>query len=360
MSTVATDSPSALGSPPMRGRGAGRGRSGRARGRGRGSFQFPTTSRSETAAGDAEGVKPTSDNGHHSSSEAKRRPFRKASNARRASTTGPPPDGTTASVSSKPALEKELPPHIAGAAVDAESLVSRVRELAINGHAHTSSVESRFSTHLNWADEEDDPDSLPDLDDWAIPSKVADAPEKPRVTEEASPSQAAVSQPETEATADQEDSKEKDQSTTEDGKPNVELTSNPALLQSPAEPTTVHEAPATPKSKARQGLEASIWASAPSPSSPPPNRTGAPRGRHARSASHRPPSNTNQTFHPTHFSRNSVANPSDSPRASSQQEDSKSSPRKPHSRPIISGAALANISRTLGRDTSRQPQSTPT
>jgi hypothetical protein len=359
MSTVATESTSALGSPSVRARGTGRGRPGRTRGRGRGSsqFQFHASSKPETTTGSSEGVKAPSANGHLSSSEGKRRPFRKASNARRASTTAAQPDGVTANAqsASKPALEKEPPPHIAGAAVDAESLVSRVRELAINGHAHTSSVESRFSTHLNWADEEDDPDSLPDLDDWAIPSKSVDVSVTQKIVEDIPAKQAAVAEPALEPAKQAETTTQEDTCVPTES----EAAAVPEAVPSQVA-TEAAQAPSTPKSQPRQGLEASIWASSPSLASPPPpNRTATPRGRHTRSASHRPPSNTNPAFQPTHFSRNSVADATLSPQPP-QQGDTKPSPRKPHSRPIISGAALANISRTLGKDSPRQPQSTPT
>jgi len=262
----------------------------------------------------------------------------------------------TADAAPKPALEKELPPHIAGAAVDVGSLVSRVQELANNGHAHTSSVESRFSTHLNWADEEDDPDSLPDLDDWAIPSKAVDTSVTPKMAEEIPAKEEAVAEPAPEPAEQEETATQEDTCTP--AKSEVAAIPETAPPKAATEAPSAHT-PSIPKSQPRQGLEASIWASSPLPTTPPPpDRTAMPRGRHMRSASYRPSSNTNSGFQPTHFSRNSVANATISPHPS--QQDTKPSSRKPHSRPIISGAALATISRTLGKDSPRQPQSTPT
>jgi hypothetical protein len=361
MSTVATESPSALGSASVRGRGTGRGRTTRARGRARGSFsfQFPASSRPDTTTGSDEAVKAPSANGHLSSSEGKRKPFTRAPNAPKAPTTAAPPEAVTptaAQSAAKPAIEKELPPHITGPAVDAISLGSRVQELAINAHAHTSSVESRFSTHLNWADEEDDPDSLPDLDDWAIPSKFVDVPVSRKVVEEIPAEEAAVAGPAVQPAKQEETTIQEDTCVPTNGE--ATAAESQAEVEPPQVATEAAEVqkPATPKPRPRQGLEASIWASSPSSTfSPPPNRTAKPRGKHTRAASHRPPSSTKPALQPTHFSRNSVANSTPSP-TPSQQEDTKPTTRKPHSRPIISGTALAALHRDLGKN----PQSTPT
>jgi hypothetical protein len=64
---------------------------------------------------------------------------------------------------------KEVPPHLAGPGLDADALVNKVKALAT--HSNNSSIDSRYvpAMGLDWADEEEDPESLPDLSQWAIP-----------------------------------------------------------------------------------------------------------------------------------------------------------------------------------------------
>lgn len=68
---------------------------------------------------------------------------------------------------------KEVPPHLAGPGLDADVLVNKVKALAT--HSNNSSVDSRYvpAMGLDWADEEEDPESLPDLSQWAVPKPGA-------------------------------------------------------------------------------------------------------------------------------------------------------------------------------------------
>lgn len=323
-----------------RGRGAVRGRPGRARGRGRGSFRFP-------------GSKPIENDNAETHEQAlpegdgKRKPSKKQGVRSRGSTNATAPESVVSADTSAPRREKELPPHIAGAAVDAESLVSRVRELAINGHAHTSSIESRFTMSLNWADEEDDPDSLPDLDDWAVKPKVP-SPEPVVVQQTISATavpQALVSS-------------------------NTQTQDAPAPVIADPPPKDTGDVPlqnaaqggevSTVTKKPRVGLESSIWA-APSlettPSLPISQREKRPRqasGRGSASMSRL----EDLPFHPLNVARTSGSHshvPSKSDDRASRSEP-KTSPRKPHARPVISTDAISRLSRTLGKDTLRQQQ----
>lgn len=362
MSSRLADRPSSVNSAPARGRGMGRGRAGRARGRGRGSSSFHVASKAEsvTGNGSGDGAKAPSVNGVASIPSARRTSFRKSPNARKSSTSVSSADAGIATITVA-TLEKELPPHIAGAAVDAESLVSRVKELAVNSHGHSSSMESRFSTHFDWADEEDDPDSLPDLNDWAIPSsKPIDAGRSQDKPREDIPPSVDTTQVGSEPASLPEETSHHNFSTPSDHEEvNTVVTLDGAGQQryvsmASSPPPTASSLSSKPNR--RQGLEASIWASSPPPPVSQPNPRPQ-RGRgHFRSASHRPPAHSNQSHRPTHFSRKSVANHS---RSVSPPLDAKSSPRKPHTRPIISGAALASLSRTLDPKASHQKQSTP-
>jgi hypothetical protein len=99
---------------------------------------------------------------------------RRKSNASRGSSSNHP--SSTVSDPPKPATTKEVPPHLAGPGLDADILVNKVKALAT--HSKNSSVDSRYvpAMGLDWADEEEDPESLPDLSQWAVskPSIVVD------------------------------------------------------------------------------------------------------------------------------------------------------------------------------------------
>ena len=353
MSNAGTDPASSLG--PNRGRIASRGRVGRGRGRGKGSFRFPGSKpvdNNDPVTNSLEHPSTTSTSQNQSSEgDAKRKQMRKP-DARRGSTTTPAPE-PTADISAPRlvAREKELPPHIAGAAVDAESLVSRVRELAIGGHAHTSSMESRFTMSLNWADDEDDPDSLPDLDDWAP---------KPK-----SPTPDPTDPPETLQDATLQGSTQVDTQPTPPapviaGAPSQPSQSNAVEISiSPiAEMSVVTKKP-------RAGLEASIWAS-PVPettihaaSTPPKERRSRQNNSRSSASISRP---GDLPFHPSSLSRGFESNgsPHNKTEERVRQPEPTPNPRKPHTRPIISTDAISRLSRTLGRDALRQQQSTTT
>jgi hypothetical protein len=325
--------------PATRGRGRiGRGRPSRARGRARGSFRFPASNLSteyRDSVGDSEGAgqtAPTSlDGGQAISRNAE---------DRRSSTSSSGLVSSSDHASRLVARQKELPPHIAGVAVDADSLVSRVRELAINGHAHTSSMESRSTSRtLNWADEEDEPDSLPDLDDWVVGSKAADTsleiPSEPNdainTTNPDVIDTVPIQEPQVEEVQD-------------------ETSKNPQLPPPSANKEAVDNTVQNvstreePRTRPFVGTEASIWANAPSP----PRKTN-PKPRNERHG--------NTRGHVRHASDRPIPGPPPRSEPLSNQEPtpvgSRTAARKPHARPVITSDALARISRTLGHDALR-------
>ena len=329
------------GSSPAagRGRGVGRGRPGRGRGRGRGSFRFPGSKPSESdnvATLESSQAPPLDGDG-------KRKTVKKQGGRSRGSTNATAPDSAVESLA--PRREKELPPHIAGAAVDAESLVSRVRELAINGHAHTSSIESRFTMSLNWADEEDDPDSLPDLDDWAKPK--APSPD-PVVIQETLPETVVL---ENLTPARLEDI------------PPPTASPKPTMAASPPSTSVKEEELSVVTKKPRQGLESSIWASS-SPEATPDHPVSQQREKRPRQAPGRGSASITRLsdlpFHPSNIARTSESNGHVSNKSDERggRPEPKTSPRKPHARPVISTDAISRLSRSLGRDSLRQPQPT--
>lgn len=363
MSHAGADTISSPG--PGRGRGAGRGRPGRGRGRGRGSSRFPgskSLDSNDLSASSLEHQAGTSTSeGQALDGDAKRKPVRKV-DARRGSASAAAPE--IAADSSAPRLvtrEKELPPHIAGAAVDAESLVSRVKELAISGHVHTSSMESRFTMSLNWADEEDDPDSLPDLDDWAPKPKTP------------LPEPVAPQEPPPEAVS-QDTSKQVDEQppATVMPAPTTVETIAPVVIEAPLQPpqdesldTSVAPGAeiSTVTKKPRAGLEASMWASSTPETSHP---VTPPKERRTRQNNSRGSASISRLsdlpFHPLNLSRGSESNgPTyNKPEERVRQPEPRPSPRKPHARPVISTDAISRLSRTLGRDVLRTQQSTTT
>lgn len=318
-----------------RGRGVGRGRPGRGRGRGRGSFRFPVAKSSES-----DYVKPPETTASQAppDGDGKPKPTKKQGGRSRGSTHSTAPESIV-DATSAPRREKELPPHIAGAAVDAESLVSRVRELAINGHAHTSSMESRFTMSLNWADEEDDPDSLPDLDDWAVKPKVP--PPEPEKIQELP-----------------QDVHTSEISTVQEAPPVVTKVSPKVTKDESIQIPPQHNESSTVTKKARKGLESSIWATPETPTSnPAAERVKPPRqagGRGSASSTRL----TDLPFHPLNVARASEPNDHVTTRSDDRRNrpESKTSPRKPHARPVISTDAISRLSRSLGRDSLRQQQ----
>jgi hypothetical protein len=363
MSHAAVDTTSNSG--PGRGRGTSRGRPGRGRGRGRGSFRFPGSksldNNDPSASSPEHSGATTAPQGQSSDGDAKRKHVRKA-DGRRGSTNAAAPETTADSSAPRSVVrEKELPPHIAGAAVDAESLVSRVRELAISGHAHTSSVESRFTMSLNWADEEDDPDSLPDLDDWA-PKPKTPLPE-PVVPQEPKPeavlhdtSKSADAQPPPEAPT---------QATVEELVPVVAEVTSKSPKDDSTETSAAPDARiSTVTKRPRAGLEASIWAS-PTPEEtsyiPPP-----PKERRSRQNNSRGSASISRLsdlpYHPLNLSRGSELSGAIHTKSEewARQPEPRPSPRKPHARPVISTDAISRLSRTLGRDAlcTQQPTTT--
>jgi len=104
---------------------------------------------------------------HSSTANGSRGQPRRKSNASRGTSGSHPPP--TAPDPPKSAPMKEVPPHLAGPGLDADVLVNKVKALAT--HSKNSSVDSRYvpAMGLDWADEEEDPESLPDLSQWAVP-----------------------------------------------------------------------------------------------------------------------------------------------------------------------------------------------
>jgi len=170
-----------------RGRSRGRGRGGRAnRGHGRGRFTNGASSErdgasqsvSHSTAGqdipaDESASTPVSassvlvaQTSAPSSNGSRGQPRRKSNASRGTSGNHPPP---AAPDPPKSAAMKEVPPHLAGPGLDADVLVNKVKALAT--HSKNSSVDSRYvpAMGLDWADEEEDPESLPDLSQWAVP-----------------------------------------------------------------------------------------------------------------------------------------------------------------------------------------------
>lgn len=361
------------------GRSSAGARGGKGRGRGRGGFRFPAPpstdvegTRLPPAPADAE-----SQSSQPGNAESKRKPPRKA-NARR-SFTSVSSSGPTADTESIPkqSLEKELPPHIAGAAVDAESLVSRVRELAIHAHAHTSSVESRFTMSRNWADEEDDPDSLPDLDDWALKPKPEDGNNSQResvaientplkqlssgrdvILSDGGTSTSTNAKPDLPSQNRASPSLEpvSVESLDNDSRARAEY---PSATASASDRPNQKEIPSLPESEnkpSRNEEKGSLV------SSPTTNREG-PRSKNLRQANNRGRHSriADLPFHPLNLSRSSPAKEtsSQSPSNSRKPAEDKQNPRKHHTRPVISSDALARISRSLGRG-GIQPQPTTT
>ncbi|KAG8826570.1 hypothetical protein FRC19_008612 [Serendipita sp. 401] len=315
-----------------RGRGAARGRAGRGRGRGR--PHSMSLSSKEEDNHSTESVVATAYDQFNPAS--RRRPSRGT-----ATNVGAPvPSDDTAAfepiTSTGRTREKELPPHIAGTAVDAQTLASRVQELAISGHAHSSSVESRFTMSLNWADEEDDPDSLPSLDDWKV-SKPIIASGEEETTEPVS-------------SADNTDESPIVHELGNDAPPSQAGTL--ALANEEDATSSLETAPDVPQQSSdilpRQGgsgggMAASIWA----PKSP--IDTMPKKSDQQRLPNSRGRANHNHGTHrtPPHHHCITPETPNDTKEA--QPVGTTIRNRRPHARPIISSGALAQISRTLGQ-----------
>lgn len=333
--------------PATRGRGrTGRGRPSRARGRVRGSFRFPSSNLS-TEYKDSVGDSESAGQAGLTSLDGIQTTSRNAED-RRSSTSSSGLVSSSDHPSRLVARQKELPPHIAGVAVDADSLVSRVRELAINGHAHTSSMESRSTSRtLNWADEEDEPDSLPDLDDWVVGSKTIDT--SLEVSSESKNIANTMESNGIDTVPTQELQVQKAQEEADENPqqppPNQEAVNDDSKTVTTREVS--HPRPF-------RGTEASIWARAPSP---PPNPNPKPRNeRHG-----------NPRSHARHASDRPLSNPSPKSAALPNQETTvertttRTPTRKPRARPVITSDALARISRTLGHDALRpSPAATTT
>lgn len=358
-STTTPASSTRGGRPSATTRGGGRGR-----GRGRGGFRFPQPPSTDVEGTRAPGFSADVDSQPSQSANAdqpRRKPPRKA-NARRSftsvSSSGPIVD--TESVP-KQSLEKELPPHIAGAAVDAESLVSRVRELAIHAHAHSSSVESRFTMSRNWADEEDDPDSLPDLDDWALKPKSRDA-----------------NIPQQEFTTVPPETQLNDMKPVEDAPSNKDSMANlqsrdgtnhnPDPLDTDSADGIITEkssavAPIFDKADEKPAQAETSGLPPPEDKRLPkdPSGRGGSRSKNTRQANNRGRTSriADLPFHPLNLSRSSQAKDVGSqPSTESRKPEDKQNSRKPHSRPVISSDALARISRSLGRAAVQPPAAT--
>jgi hypothetical protein len=110
---------------------------------------------------------------------------RRKSNASRGSSGNHPP--STVPDPPKSAATKEVPPHLAGPGLDADVLVNKVKALAT--HSKNSSIDSRYvpAMGLDWADEEEDPESLPDLSQWAVPKPGVDQMQSVKEEEPALP-----------------------------------------------------------------------------------------------------------------------------------------------------------------------------
>jgi hypothetical protein len=108
-------------------------------------------------------------------------PRRKSNASRGTSGTHPVPDPP------KSAAMKEVPPHLAGPGLDADVLVNKVKALAT--HSTNSSIDSRYVPvmGLDWADEEEDPESLPDLSQWVVPKPGIDQMQSVKEEEPALP-----------------------------------------------------------------------------------------------------------------------------------------------------------------------------
>ncbi|KAG8836224.1 5'-3' exoribonuclease 2 [Serendipita sp. 399] len=332
-------------SPRGRGRGAARGRTGRGRGRGRPlsmSLYLKETGEDENHALDSAAV-----TAHDQFPIAsKRRPSHRTTNPRAPviSSDSIPMDGTGRT------REKELPPHIAGAAVDAQTLASRVQELAISGHKHSSSMESRFTMSLNWADEEDDPDSLPSLDEWKIPKPIVTSGDEATTgSEPSSQNQDTTSLPAAsthERTVDDvaPSSLSQADSTASQEALNTVVNKDEDSIRSytaPHKNTQQSIAAHGPPKVSGGGTAASIWA---------PNSsvtTAVKRGGQQRYATR---GRTNHHGTPGSLSHQCV--PSELPSDTKEAQPTSAPPvrsRRPHARPIISSDALAQISRTLGQ-----------
>ncbi|CCA67008.1 hypothetical protein PIIN_00845 [Serendipita indica DSM 11827] len=329
-----------------RGRNAGRGRPSRGKGRGRGTFRFPASKTTATSREHGPGdISTMGSRANPRGDDTRTRQSEKmAGNPETVADSIPSMNANEDSPSSK-LSKRELPPHIAGAAVDGESLASRVRDLAISSHAHTGSIESRFTMSLNWADEEDDPDSLPDLDDWAIGPKVSVASQN---TFDPEPSFAPSDPREVDATLRD---------------PVVDLATTPLTKEPlPGGDKSAEHVENNPRmsphrpSRSGGGSAASIWA--PKQQLPPPGSTHRGRGRQHTSRDSRDATRTRNTPPPQAASlTQTIATPSEGERKSTRYG---TGAKKPHARPVISTDALARISRTLGAEVVRKEQPTAT
>ena len=396
-----------------RGRGRGRGRGGRStRGQGgrltNGERDGPSHSVSQSAVGqDVPGDQPaatpvsaaassapvTQTPAPSSTANGSRGQPRRKSNASRG-TSGNHPPSSTVPDPPKSAAMKEVPPHLAGPGLDADVLVNKVKALAT--HSKNSSIDSRYvsAMGLDWADEEEDPESLPDLSQWAVPKPSIDQmqsvkEEEPalpeRLDDKAAPSgsqepvantTAATNATTTGLLSDTQHSKSQPPKPKPKRKEKKEPT-EPGGLDQPLTPTqegktkrkTLHQrmhgqaplsaseqAPSTPELPASDDGPFGM-SSEPESHAPYPNHGSRGRGRrgrgHAHHLSHLP-------FHPANVQRRQQAAgavpPAEQPITSSSPSREKPAPlpplpprsqERPHTRPVIDKGALARISLTL-------------
>ena len=209
MSSEGTSSVTDTSNGRNRGRGRGRGRGKGNRGQGRrftnGEHDGAPHSVSQSAVGQdvlaeqpaatpisvsvsvsASSVPVTQTPAPSSTANGSRGQPRRKSNASRG-TSGNHPPSSTVPDPPKSAAMKEVPPHLAGPGLDADVLVNKVKALAT--HSKNSSIDSRYvpAMGLDWADEEEDPESLPDLSQWAVPKSGVDQMQSVKEEEPALP-----------------------------------------------------------------------------------------------------------------------------------------------------------------------------
>lgn len=338
---------------------------------------------------------------------------RRKSNASRGTSGNHPP--SIVSDPPKSAAMKEVPPHLSGPGLDADVLVNKVKALAT--HSKNSSIDSRYvpAMGLDWADEEEDPESLPDLSQWAVPklgidqmqSVKEEEPALPeRLDNEAVPSgsqepaadtNAATNVTTTEqlgATEETQYSKKQpskpkpkrkekreptepgglDQPLTPTQEGNTKRKTLYERIYGQAPPSTSEQAPSTPELPSDKDDHSLGMSSEPESRAPYPNHGFRGRGRgrgrgHALHLAHLP-------FHPANVQRRqqaaaaAAAPLAEQAATSSSPRHEKPAPLPPrsqerqHTRPVIDKGALARIGLTLAgpkppAGSPRQPSAVP-
>ena len=329
MSSEGTDTSNGRSRGRSRGRGRGRGN----RGRGRARFTNGADSERDGApqpviqsntgqdvAADVPASTPVSAPNapvaQISAPGSRGQPRRRSNASRGTSGNHPPP---TVSDTSKSAAIKEVPPHLAGPGLDADVLVNKVKALAT--HSKNSSVDSRYvpAMGLDWADEEEDPESLPDLSQWAVPKPGVAVDQMQSVKEE------------------------------EAAPPAAPPTAPPERPNDKTVPSGSPEPPTSDRDDRLSGISSEPDSRAPYPNHGFRGR-GRGRGRGHAHLSHLP-------FHPANLQRRqqTVAAtpgvqqtaPSSSPRHEKTADLPPRSQERAHTRPVIDKGALARIGLTL-------------